>query len=620
MPGVFAQGSQEERAAAGARLEHIPQSFAPPENRELIDLIRAAKSLGEKVRLDPGFSWVTIRRFGPEAVRSGDDLFDVPMVNADSDVSGLCGFQRWIVQFQQGLGPSVGTSNYPGDHPLKSPAAGSELKDAVLIRGALASKGPASVNPIGVYLDVEPGRARLTVINHLTGLVLFQRSIEGFEGDAEALAAEVRGAVSRYDFNADCAALPSPTREEQARWSAMWAFKPAASGEVKAKTGVVAAEWRHFPVSLSVTALPAYFAWDRGFSEDAVMMDVDAKAMAAGDHRPIVVRSRGGFSISISGRELREAGVRFPLFPLSRPLHMAGIDGSPTGVRIQPDSSGYTIYVPPAFATGPDEPRLRPVVLDFSLIGLPSIRHTFYQEVLPVVEQQGVYAVYADGGRGVVDPNRSRIAAVGQGAAEVERAFGREPGAVVQRLYVPDTMDKNLAVSDPSRIDIYDESLTLDPSAMRIFGRHEAMHSYDFDYRISDDRAFSGLFDRLMGGDGRFFDFINEKRFYGCGFGGHAQDNARELFATLGNTVYDPNVIRKVREAPRAVREQYVEALRATRMAIAYAIGRREVLDPISAGVAPMNAHQGPVPLVARIDAVLGALDPSAVPTASPRD
>ncbi len=620
MPGVFAQGSRDAGGKAEAELLHIPETFLPPENSELTDLTRAAIFLGEKVLLEPGFPEINIRRFGSKSVRYDNAVMKVPFVRSEEQAAGLTGFERWIYGLQRGLGERTGTDTRAGEFPLDSPAAGTGLKDAVLIRGDLGRGEGARINPVGVYLDLEPGRARLTVVNHLTNRVLFQRAVEGFDGDPAALAAEAREAVSRHDFSADLKALPRATPEEKAKWSATWAFKPAGKGEVRADAKAVAAEWKGFPVPLKVQVFPSYFAWDRGSDGDQVFLDVDAGTMRANGHRPILIRNRGGVRIWIEERDLLKAGCAFPAFATGKSRSIGGIEGVASGVRVTNVSNGYEIFIPPAFARGPEEPRLRPITLDLSAIGLPSIRHTFYQEVLPQSGQYDAYAVYADGGRAVVDPNRERIGAVGAGAAEVERAFGQEPGSVVKRLYVPDTMDKNLSVSDPSRIDIYDESLELDSSSLRIFGRHEALHSYDFSYRISEDKVFTRIYEGLRGGDGRFFDFINEKHFYGGGFGGHAQDNALELFATLGNTVYHPEVVSKVQDAPREIREQYVEALRTLRLAVTYAIGRREFLDPINSGVAPRSRRQGPVPLAARIDAVLRELDPGAVPGASPRD
>ena len=123
--------------------------------------------------------------------------------------------------------------------------------------------------------------------------------------------------------------------------------------------------------------------------------------------------------------------------------------------------------------------------------------------------------------------------------------------SLVQHVVISQTFDENayFARVNPSTIVVQDQVLKKHPAAALFVARHETFHLIDGTYNYSlSDGALKAFHESLLKRDDEgksFFTKINESTVYGE-FGGHAQENSRELFASLMNALSHPDYQKKL--------------------------------------------------------------------------
>jgi len=146
-----------------------------------------------------------------------------------------------------------------------------------------------------------------------------------------------------------------------------------------------------------------------------------------------------------------------------------------------------------------------------------------------------------------------RLQAIIKDIEDVEGEFGVKPGYFVKTIHIDEDMGKNALITpaDASRMTIFEGMLYADSHYIY----HEVLHMIDYKWHISSDPAFTTLYERIKQKKESFFTWINESNFFPKGQGGHAQDNAGELFASLGNSLTSAHIITHLgRSDPHFVR------------------------------------------------------------------
>ncbi len=123
---------------------------------------------------------------------------------------------------------------------------------------------------------------------------------------------------------------------------------------------------------------------------------------------------------------------------------------------------------------------------------------------------------------------------------DAEHEFGAEPGYFVNTIHIDEDMGKNALImpTDSSRMTIFEGMLNIDNNYIY----HEVLHMIDYKWHISSHPEFQTLYKRINQNNERFFTWINESNFFPKGFGGHAQDNEGEFFASLGNSLTSSHI------------------------------------------------------------------------------
>ncbi|MFA5185721.1 MAG: hypothetical protein WC551_04495 [Patescibacteria group bacterium] len=220
------------------------------------------------------------------------------------------------------------------------------------------------------------------------------------------------------------------------------------------------------------------------------------------------------------------------------------------------------------------------VSVDLRRLGGPEMRNLAEGESIPSVGRFGSDGAYSAHSRtrdlpaASMDFDRSRQG-LGQSLERVESMFGLKPGQVIQRVWLVDSEEFNAwAVNDQNQrkgtIMMSREMLRSERPNSGIFLndkvsletresviRHEAFHMVDLKYGVTQrmptiHRVFRQCFMHLM----------NESEFLGQGFGGHANDNEREFFASLMADLSHPGFTKALDKLPPQETQEMYEAVR----------------------------------------------------------
>lgn len=207
-----------------------------------------------------------------------------------------------------------------------------------------------------------------------------------------------------------------------------------------------------------------------------------------------------------------------------------------------------TVNIPmPTLAPGEKKEKV-PVSIDLSQYGIDVGENVFFhkpQRVLGTVGE-GKYLVYSNTAKVEIEKGmyREKLEKAGEGVEIAEKLFGAEKGAFVKSIFVVNENEENgfFRSADKSMIALTDEHLKAYGSSLDNTGSHEAFHLIDYAFDLTKQPEVQQLFKELPTS---FFDEINEKNWSVGGFGGHAQDNEKEFFATFMNSLaYDVDHIK----------------------------------------------------------------------------
>lgn len=237
------------------------------------------------------------------------------------------------------------------------------------------------------------------------------------------------------------------------------------------------------------------------------------------------------------------------------------------------------IFISPSLQLGSVAPQID-ISLDLEALGLQSVGEWLYQDTekpLVFLGDKGEYALYSN-----MDPKHiEREFAplydnMKYGVRAAETLFGLESGAAVRAIYIANAKQENARFhpKDPETVVIQDEILRAKNAELRAFiiAFHEAAHLLDYKYGITGilekkrDEKIEKLFGELK--NSGLFAAINEKEFSSefLDVGGHSHENTAEFFASLLNTLNNPNWKRKFQHLrDQKVRTQYAQALHVLR-------------------------------------------------------
>lgn len=420
-------------------------------------------------------------------------------------------------------------TRYRGHNNSRTPSVitnNARLAERMFERYSREDTGSIKIYPIQTFIEGDAKKVRVTTVNYgVDGppKILFQRIYES-SFNPDEVEAEIATAYSLQDELAQVSNQLKITEQDKQRWLNRWAFDRLEPGkEGVATTEDIQREWAqgNLPKSISVKAYPSSYEADTDHGQ--VSLWINSALMKRSKYAPIGIR---GDRIEISVLKTPEEKVLYDHGVTFNGVYDAG------GVWILQISS-------PVFAENSDTPRWKPIDLDLRSVRRGELKHTFYQEVKKPVNEDGPYQIYVDHGPDYYDKYRERIDSFALGIGEAEYLFGEKQGSTVKKIYVPNTISRNATVdfSHPDRVNVYDEEIQSgDIGELKVFGRHEAFHSFDEKYKFFTHPDFNKFF--IDNGEKKdFFNFINESFMFELPFGGHAQENIREFVATLSNSV-----------------------------------------------------------------------------------
>lgn len=201
----------------------------------------------------------------------------------------------------------------------------------------------------------------------------------------------------------------------------------------------------------------------------------------------------------------------------------------------------------------------------FDFIGEPEVRDLFYHDPLPFHgDVQGIPISWSgidqERGEHLLASNRASIE---NGISTVQKQFGPEIlESTMSHIVFVDRNEENAFAHWKG---LYlEEDLIIGVEKGKLTGKnveetteHELYHLIDTRYEFS--RELENLF---LSSDQSVLAMLNESSFSKEGFGGHAQDNPRELFASVMNSLDDPNWENSVRALSGDARDVYLASLR----------------------------------------------------------
>lgn len=218
--------------------------------------------------------------------------------------------------------------------------------------------------------------------------------------------------------------------------------------------------------------------------------------------------------------------------------------------------------------------------VDLRRLGGPEMHNLAEGESIPSIGRFGADNAYSAHSRSrdlpsaAMDFERSSQG-LGRSLGQVESLFGLRPGQAIQRVWLVDSDQYNAwAVNDqnqrrgtimmsremlqsekPDSGILYNDEVSLETRESVI--RHEAFHVVDLKYGVTQrlptiHRAFRQYFMFRM----------NETEFLGQPFGGHANDNEREFFASLMADLSHPGFSRALDKLPPQETQEMYEAIR----------------------------------------------------------
>ncbi len=255
------------------------------------------------------------------------------------------------------------------------------------------------------------------------------------------------------------------------------------------------------------------------------------------------------------------------------------IDQYRNGVRIQlvthtnQDTATEIIQVaiPFHYATPGESAKTLPLQVDLSQAGNVSIAGGVYLQEVPYVGMVGQLPVYsADFTQAQAYDLLSNQAQdkLEWGINVAANSYGLKTRDVVKRVHLVDTgfAQASIDARQPNTLIVRDQLLvdpTVSPEDIRHVGVHETSHLVDNQLHISSDPRFVALFNRLTPAIKEQF---NEDRFDDL-FGGHAVENASELYASFLSGMDDASGFEETLNSKSAqFRDAYLDVAQTVRV------------------------------------------------------
>lgn len=518
-----------------AKLATIIPPLVLPDNDDFIDLLRLAKFLGTTIEMDTHLLGVV----------------KISQLGNDSDVSWWIRFKKWRAMYKDTPYAARVDVAHPSQMEYDSLSSNSPLQKYLASPGGKPKK--ITIYPLTTYIDVQSGHYRVTVVNALTNKILYQKEYTGDMISPQDLMKSISGSVDVLQMKRDLTDLPAATQEDKQRWGKIiQAFKLKVLRRNADKSRAIQNEWeaihprfrsRSFHIRSSLSKTDFTFSW------------------------------------------LQEKGFQ----PIALPPGSVRI-----GYQANPIDILWTPYEP-YFAKDYKDPPWRTVRLWLPVGGV-DLKETFYQPALYPLNSRGPYRVYSDLVALDYERYRDKVAGLQKGISRIEQAFGAIAGRFVERIYIYHGNAKDLFVNadQPKQINVSGGALReFDQKPLEYSSQHETWHAYDSQYGFSSEAVFSRWYKTLKSqGHADFFNFINESYFFRMSGGGHAQEHSREFLASLGNTLYAPQLKERLEDTTRLNRNLYYQSLVHL---------RRTILAKVP------HAKQGKLPIIKKIDDILNA-------------
>lgn len=214
------------------------------------------------------------------------------------------------------------------------------------------------------------------------------------------------------------------------------------------------------------------------------------------------------------------------------------------------------------------------ISLDLERVGLGDYKDVFSQvRMAPlknIVVENAHYRLYSSMQAEEIRENKKweeELTHVAEGISTAETFFGIPPGEAVKNILIIDVNDENASFQrrDLATVVVTDDLLdrsnadySKDDILKRV-GVHETVHLVDELLGLADDEEVKTLYGTL---ELQFLGKLNESGWFRNGFGGHAQDNVKEMIASLMNGLESSFWILGVEKLTLEQKKIYLDVLR----------------------------------------------------------
>ena len=319
--------------------------------------------------------------------------------------------------------------------------------------------------------------------------------------------------------------------------------------------------------------LPNGAAREKSFQEVAVPMSkvesgiaINGEIQAIEMHRDVTLKA-GGFTLDSAGRVTSVGGqpVATAYFDKNGNYITRGFSYSRNP---EPgDTVRESIEIKPPYNFSVRGEKNSRVSVDLSPLGYDKETKLAVSRTLDRITMDGGIPIYTDTDpKNLVRNYKKQIARLADGVSEAEKLFNLVPGTDIQQIAVLNSDRPNASFSklNPATITILDERLA--EKGAKEVARHESFHLVDgkFDYKLS--AGLEPLQQRLLQSSPAFFRKLNESSFIPeIGTGGHSNENSREFFASLMNSVVNERCEERLKKMDPEFRKNYAEALETIR-------------------------------------------------------